>query len=279
MSDHAHNNGDDVEVIRPPKRIAKHVPDYTTVQMTYFDYVDLSNATSNQSIVTRHYIRLNSIYDVPIDAAGTSATNDVDADNLHAPAGRGAWENIYKYYRVLKSEVSLHFVNNSEISYSTTGVDHFVNTPKIVGYIPTDDTSNTTAPQHWTHWIERKHSKADLIDPGFVKNTTATANYRQAINHGLGLNKKQNFTYTPATWDYHITDDAEDERWTLLTQAPVIKRNLCIMATSAANAPGSGNFGNVYNIRCYYHIKYTVQLRELKDDLLFKTSSAPTTEN
>lgn len=275
MSGNAHNNGDDIPVIPPPRKIAKHVPDYTTIKLTYFDYVNLVEGSGNQNDIARHYIRLNSIYDIAKSAAATAATEDIDGALPHAPAGRAVWENIYKYYRVLSTDVTLTYVNNSAITYSTTGADEYTETPILVGYIPVEGESDSTAPQNWYHWVERKHSKAELMDPGWIKNTTATATFRQPISKGLGMTKIMKYHYEPGKWDYHVTDNAEDERWTLLTKAPEIARNLCVMACKAREPAGAGNFATGYDVRCYYHMNITVQLRELKDDILYKTDSAP----
>ena len=135
-------------------------------------------------------------------------------------------------------------------------------------------------PSHdrWCHWIERKHAKAEMMDPGYITDLTNTSPAYQHVNRCLGLTKKQNFTFAHSTWDYHITENAEDERWTLMGTTPAIERNLCLLAGVAGQRGGAGDFRGVYDIRCYYHIVYTVQLRELKDDILYKGVGQPTSE-
>lgn len=274
----AHNNGDDVPVVPPPAKIAKHVPDYTTTIMTYFDYVDLENTAANTETLAKHFIRLNSIYDVTPSAAGTAVTTDVDGLLAHAPAGRAPWESIYKYYRVLSTDVSLTFMNNSTINYNTAGVVDYMKCAKIVGYQPVEGTGANEQVSQWYHWVEKKHTRTELMNPGYIDLDTVATNVNLvSVTKGLPQVVKMEYHYEPAKWDYHVTDNAEDERWTLLTTAPIISRNLCIMAGSVCPPPAASDYRTNYSIRCYYHIKYTVQLRELKDDLLFATSTRPST--
>ena len=83
----AHNSGDDVEVVQPPSKIAKAIPDYTTLKFTYMDYVDLSVTASNDDTIKRLFIRLNSIYDPVFTDTSTATTRDVATEKEHRPPG------------------------------------------------------------------------------------------------------------------------------------------------------------------------------------------------
>ena len=136
------NNGEEVPVIPPPRRIAKIQPDYFTVVLPYYEtYRDGSNP---QTTNTNRHFRLNSIFDPDQTSTG------------HQPMGRDTWAGIYKYYRVIKTDVKITWQNFSNVG--------FTGETQVVGFELTDDTSSELT-DNTIAFMEAKQC-APLILPG-----------------------------------------------------------------------------------------------------------------
>ena len=105
------NDGDEVPVVPPPRKLAKIHPDYFTVTLPWVYKLQTSTeaqfAYSNSQPFVR--IRLNSVYD-PLKEISAIANPLRDIDRQ--PQGLTIWESHFKYYRVLRCRVKLTFVNN-----------------------------------------------------------------------------------------------------------------------------------------------------------------------
>ena len=87
------NDGEEVAVVPPPAKISKIMNDYTTIKLPWHEiyYGQISNVNSQDVLV----LRLNSITDPWVN--GTN----------HRPQGYIQWSTLYKYYRVLESQVNI----------------------------------------------------------------------------------------------------------------------------------------------------------------------------
>lgn len=261
------NSGDDIKVMPPPLKIAKAIPDYTTLKFTYMDYVDLAVTTSNDDTMKRVFLRLNSLFDPVHTDTATATTRDVATANEHKPYGREIWENIYKYYRVLESDVNLTFISGRIHNTDFSPLNAI-----LVGYSPTDDTADAKNYNDWRTMVEGKHTKNTLLSNGHFNGT----NYGFVNPTGLPTATTMSFHYSPETWDYHVEPNAEDERWTAMGANPAISHELMVYA--GATVPKSvGDFSTLYQVRCYFFISYTAQLREAKHEVIkVNTSTAET---
>ena len=93
-------DGEEIPVIPPPRNVSKIAPDYTTVVLPYYTKLvwnaDILGGTTYVGI------RMNSVYDPVI-------SNKADQQ----PQGRDQWAGIFNYYRVLKSDIKLTWLNNN----------------------------------------------------------------------------------------------------------------------------------------------------------------------
>lgn len=96
----SHSGGrDEVDVVPPPSRISKTVPDYFTINLPYAEAARLDASAISDQLV----YRLNSIND----------PNFTGSSDGHNPMGTAQWKTIYQYYRVLSSSFKFTFLNKS----------------------------------------------------------------------------------------------------------------------------------------------------------------------
>jgi hypothetical protein len=249
---HQFNTGDEVPVVPPPAKIAKIIPDYTTIKMpwhAYQGYFFNNNVRSNGL-----FIRLNSIQDPS------------HSFTWHRPNPYATWNTLYKYYRVLACDVHIryNFVKGEQPYQDlfTTGTG---GTPyespmasnmfsMICGYAPTDDASDIYP--NAVAAIEGKHSKNMWLDPRDAEFSGADGVVRY-----FGGVRECDYHYSPETWDYHIRDNVHDSRWTLLNSNPEESHLLhvyCMNANRASEATRDMKRWVRVDVNC----SYTVQLRE-----------------
>ena len=219
------NDGNEVEVVPPPKKIAKTIPDYSTIKLAYYDRV--STGAIIAPALSTYIFRLNSVFDPDVTGVG------------HQPLGRDHWAQTYKYYRVLSCEVTLKWYNATDV----TGAIRTI--PELVGYELTDDVADIYS--DWQAWVEGKHSKVDLL----LNTSTEFAG-------SGGHTTTQTFHYSPSQWDIHVHESGISERWTPVGENPATQHFMALHQTPAAGS------GATYEAVCMVYLSYTVQFRELQ---------------
>lgn len=219
------NDGHEVEVVPPPKKIAKTIPDYTTIKLGYYERVASGSVVA--PALMNYVFRLNSIFDPDVTAAG------------HQPLGRDHWAGVYKYYRVLAADVKLHWYNATDVTAAVRTI------PQLVGYELTDDVTDIYS--DWQAWVEGKHSKVDLL-----------LNNSNEFEGSGGKVAVQSLHYTPESWDVHVHEAGVTERWTPVGENSPNQHYLALHMTPAAAT------GATYEAVCMVYISYTVQFRELQ---------------
>lgn len=265
-----HNQGEEVPVVPPPKKVAKIHPDYFTVELPFVERL----FTSNESLFAYAndepfaIIRLNSIYD-PLQRrfGGKTGNPDAATESNRQPQGRNIWHSHFKYYRVLKTMVKLTFVNKRhQLSPDLPFAEHYV-----VGYELVDEDhaiSNNT-----DMFLMTKRAKRDILRPAhkgstFDSSGTVVNEFNIDSPHVI-----QTYTYNPTEWVHHVEELGEEERWTPIGENPAIDHNMCIRFMHLnASAPLS----QTEAVGVLVQLTYQVQFREQTDSFIktFNTETA-----
>jgi hypothetical protein len=258
------NNGDEVPVVPPPKKVSKIHPDYFTVNLPYIaQIVDLTAVQIpfvNATQIAR--IRLNSIYD-PI--VGALLNNQ--------PVGRDTWASHFKYYRVLRANVKLTWVSNYPTRDKVTIAAHPISHSFAVGFEVADQDASISNNCHM--FLTTKHAKRDIMPPAktihntYWNGTVAVKDSNVSENRVL----HQYYTYNPTSWDHHVSQVGAEERWTPIGANPAVDHDLVLRCfhMDATQNPLQDDLMNVM-----IQINYEVQFREVMDSIIkeFPTSTA-----
>lgn len=257
----APEEGGEVEVVPPPRKLAKIHPDYFTVTLPYVTRGWTSNEASFAYAVTTPFavIRLNSIYD-PLKAAHAGAGAPTFNSNVQ-PQGRNIWESHFKYYRVLKTHVKLTFISTRHQSTNARPFDEAY----VVGYELIDEdqpVSNNT-----DMFLMTKHAKREILPPCNRILTFDSTGAEVTRGHALPQTKVMTFTYTPGMWNHHVEELGIEERWTPILQNPAIDHDMAIriMHLDATTPATDGE-----TVGVLIQLSYEVQFREATDTF-FKT--------
>lgn len=233
---------DEVEVVPPPARISKIIPDYFTINLPYTQSLALTFNAAFETPATSEVFRLNSIYDPYQTGAG------------HQPMGRDNWAALFQYWRVLKSEWKITFLNSSFNRSSATTVN--TNAPTVGdyktqaqqfqwgGFQLLEDTGNSITDT--TVWFEGKQTAKCLLPPQ---------------PHPMSVNTLH-FTYTPESWDYHVNQGDAEERWTPVTSDPAVIKYIAITSGMVKAVTAGENVATSAQTRVLVEVMYTVQFRE-----------------
>lgn len=228
-------DGTEVQVMPPPAKIAKVIPNYFTVELPWVQTETLQVAAAVPSGVWTY--RLNSIFDPAVTTTG------------HQPLGRDNYSSLFKYYRVLAADVRLTWYNSHSIHANTPSTAQSLTYWLNVGYAPVEDSAATSLPTKVRTFQETKHTKYDIISPeGFAGPSMVS----------------QSFHYEPAKWDYHVQEANTEERWTPFAENPTNPHFLALFMGSLTN----GTTGTLVSVKCHVNIKYTVQFREIEPAIL-----------
>lgn len=244
---------DEAMVVPPPAKISKIINDYFTVQLplhhsTRFaiTFVD----SSQQGVISKQFINLNTL-NTPLSS---SSNRDY--------RGRNTWAGLFQFYRVLRLDIRFRW--------------HSANTTHMVGWHLHEDTDDTG----WTtrrDMAEAKHGGYDFCyahdrDPGITpvfNSTTGTKN--ECI---------QQYTYSPETWDHHVTKFGDQERWTSVSGSPVVPRYIHYGVVSPYNDTFDDPGSVAAFIHCNVDLLLTVQFREAGEAILMdEINNNPDTNN
>ena len=238
MSKRAATDGEEVEVVPIPKRVALTAPDYFTITLPYADYHHIPAFTAATTGVNRIY-RLNSVFD-----PSTLAT-------AHQPMGRDTWANVYDFYRVVHTKVKMTFINLSDITPGEVNGSDTV----IFGWEETDDSAGTIVTTR-TALMERKHADHRIV-PGCDRGNLKNGTYME-------------YAYSPTTWDNHVHSTGIEERWTAINSTPT-NSHFIVMHIFPAKV---GTTPQPMNFELAVEIEYTVQFREVKSSILLTNDGA-----
>lgn len=184
-------------------------------------YVTYFTATTTTTGTTSNVFRLNDIFDPEKTSGG------------HQPLGRDVWAGVYNYYRVLSADVNIACWNRSSSSNGDTWVASFL----------TDD--DTALPDNMNSKCEAKRSQYRLLNP-----------------KGTGIDRNSfEFKYDTANWDYHVTEESSDTRWTAIGASPTVA-HLLVLQSGAINASTSTD------IMVWLDIQFVVQFREANTTIM-----------
>lgn len=226
---------DEAPVVPPPAKVSKIVNDYFTISMPVHHHRRVALTYPAGTIVSE-FINLNTC-NTPI--GGT--TNDY--------RGRNTWAAMFQYYRVLKTDVRLTWYASNVNMY--------------VGWSLHEDTSHA----NWTtrrDMCESKHAGYDLLD---CHTPNASGGILPLENTMSGTKNRviQQYSYTPESWDHHVSKFGDEERWTSIGASPVVPRYMHFGAISCYTTEYTSGAPFVH---VDVDILVTVQFREAFESIL-----------
>lgn len=261
-------DGGEVQVVPPPRKISKIVPDYFTVKLPFYFSFNFSVAQANVKRENSYaiYLRCNSLYD-PI--VGTTSNEQ--------PQGRDTWAAMFAYYRVLSSHIRIRWLNKNasetvvrlDSANAATNYGDPFNGEYLVGYEMTDSTSATLS-NKLEMFMCTKHAKRDLLKAGRTVPGPLASGTRAVEGYG---EVTSTFNYNPEQWDYHVQEQGTEERWTPVKQNPANDHAIALRAFHKGTDDISNKDAGIY---CEVYIEYTVQFRETAASLIktLETSDA-----
>lgn len=243
--------GAEVPVMPPPSRISKIVPDYFTIDLPYYQIVQLTGTNTGASANIN--LRMNSIYD-PI--VGTLSDRQ--------PQGRDQWALTFQYYRVLKSQIKLTLLTNA--------IGNALSRPSqdtwVFAYELDEQLGNTATSVDAL--MTTKHAKRTMIS---VAPQTASGNGTNTVYNPQHVNMVElHHLYNPNTWDHHVQELGQSERWTPIGENPAFIHNMALRLIGLDNqAIADGQW------EMMVQVNYTVQFREARHQLIKETEGTYTT--
>lgn len=272
------NDGNEVPVVPPPRKISKITPDYFTNICPYYVMFAFHGASGNIRKINDDpiLIRCNSVWD-PI--VGTTADTQ--------PQGRDQWASLFKYYRVLKSEIKVKWYNmnppasESQLTTSTAGFTF--GSPFqgafLCGYEVVEDDAPAGIANDIFSFMCGKHAKRASLPPAKVRPsiTYVAPDYIRHMTVVAPGMAETNYTYVPEQYDHHIMQNTTADRWTLVSASPNVDHYIALRCFHKGDNSVWNNKDT--SIFCEVYIEYTVQWREAADSLTHLTDSTGASGN
>lgn len=266
------NDGEEIPVVPPPRKIAKMTPDYFTNICPYYTSF-VFNSTGEQSKRVQAYavlLRLNSIWDPVVGSLSDSQ-----------PQGRDQWATVFNYYRVLESHWKIRWHNQNvpicTPQLRTAAVTANYGSPLkgnfICGYeLVEDDTSSLLSDSIYT-FMATKHAKRTELHAA-TPNSTATVDQVYVVSPGQAVTE---IHYTPETWDHHVQTNTTAERWTPIASSPTVDHYAALRCFhKGSDDIATNKDGGIY---CEVYVEFKVQWREAASPLIKLVDSTPATGN
>lgn len=209
---------DEVPVMPVPNRVSKIAPDYFNIRLPigYTASVTSSTTIGIGDTIGGSYIKLNSFLNPVLGAT-------VD--------GRGSshWSVLFDYYRVTRCDVSITFFNQN-----ISSTDY-----ALVGWHLSDKSS----PTGWStqrDMLESKHGGSKVLAPFNLSGERQTLSY----------------SYTPGSWDHHVTESGIEERWTPVLSDPADPRYFHFGIVRGPHVPTAGQVSARYIMKITQHIQF-----------------------
>lgn len=206
-------SGGEVPVEPIPRSISKVIPNHFTISLPHelvYTFPDPSIFKEANTVIPLRF-RMNSIYD-PVVGAVSNAQ----------PQGRDLWSGLFKYYRVIGSEitVTLHSALAGWNGYNVTPTAGIARQGVFLwGYELLDQDSTTCTTRG--SFMTAKHVKRQLLYPGANQGTTTTLVEKQSSS-------TLSFKYDPSEWNYHVQETNSEERWTPIGSNPVVDHDVAL---------------------------------------------------
>lgn len=305
----ATGNDHEVPIAKVPRLISKIHPDVFNIRLPFFTRCEIPNGSvedGNPNPLC--LIRLNSIYDVfknthtqekfqvnPYPTLGTIAAtaanaNDPIANAITAtadpiintinegPVGRNLWQGHFKYYRVLRSDVKLTFINTN-CERQNDGEKALPNYASIngfhnmyaIGYELIDEDSMLC--QNLTAFMTAKGVVRDILMPatgGDISSVTTTDQFATCAKPSVGV---MQYTYHPANWNQHVEQQGVETRWTAIGSNPALDH---LLAPRAIHMDSDDQYWTAFpGISLLVQIEYEVQFRECLDSFIKEGYQVP----
>lgn len=267
------NDGEEVAVMPPPAKIAKVIPDYTTIRLPWHTFFTQESTPGSWNQTKT--INLNSPANPSVDFVS------------HLPMGWTNWIANYEFYRVLECDVNIrwHYVhgifpdafNQLQVANKTSCYS------LMVGYELTEDTAKKYG--NALQMIEGKHSKVSWLEPKDAElyNDSQTEPVTETTNeHDLtalsvltfGGYQEMDFHYDPSNWEYHVHEAGISERWTQNAAVSDNKHYLTIHTMTPGTNTITAPAGSTVFTRVDININYVVQFREAMESLFDRNTSS-----
>lgn len=280
------NTGDEVPVARVPRNISKIHPNHYTIRLPYIAKLEVQGTsigyTNSRPIAL---IRLNSIYDPIMEhhggitystTTGVPSTSEVNQAGFHdidkAPQGRDIWAAHFKYYRVLRSDVKLTFLNKF-CSQVGTAVpikplsDTAVYTNAFaVGYELIDEDSLTC--NNGNMFMMTRNAVRDILGPAEVAHVFGTGTLETDYIPRRPNVHVMTKTYIPEEWQWHVEQHTQDQRWTAVGANPAVDHLLAVRAFHMSETLPLPRPSANYWFGVMIQIEYEVQFMECLDNFL-----------
>lgn len=294
-------NDGEVPVAKVPRLISKIHPDVFNIRLPFYKSYPITNtwiARTNSRPLG--IIRLNSIYDIfkntqnqldypvnpfqavtdaattagianaPVGSAATVAAPPRFNDNI-GPVGRNVWQGHFKYYRVLRSDVKLTFVNVNCNRSGSTGT--LLSNPGgsvgalhnfyAIGYELVDEDGKLC--EDLTSFMTAKGVVRDVLMPAIGGDRIQYATTPDALSFftcakpAVGV---MQYTYKPENWNQHVEQKGQETRWTAIGANPALDHLLAIRAFHMDTVNQSFDYNGMEVI---VQIEFEVQFRECLD--------------
>jgi hypothetical protein len=275
------NDGDEVPVSKVPRNISKIHPNHYTIRLPYIQRLEVQGSscgyTNSRPLAL---IRLNSIYD-PImryhggitysTSTGVGASVEINQEGYHnydkAPQGRDIWAAHFKYYRVLRSDVKITFLNKFCAQAST---DKLLSTTSAfqnafaVGYELIDEDSLTT--NNCNMFLMTKNAVRDVMAPADVAHVLNSGTLSTDYIPACPNTHTMTHTYMPETWQYHVEQSTQDTKWTAVGANPSLDHLMAIRAFHMNESNPVPDPETNYWFAVLVQIEYEVQFKECLDN-------------
>jgi len=308
-------NDGEVPVAKVPRLIAKIHPDVFNIRLPYYVNFDILNGdverTNSRPLCL---LRLNSIYDVMKNThtatdyyvnpypelptvVPTAAQTAANANNPVAnattqlnvprfdvdggPVGRNIWQGHFKYYRVLRSDVKLTFVNKN-CEYGSN-IELYPNVDNIsawqnfyaVGYELIDEDGLLC--QQEDAFMTAKGVVRDIMMPamgGERVQVTATPGFATCCAKPAVA--VMNYTYHPEAWNMHVEQKGQETRWTAVGSNPALEHLMALRAFHLSDNTQARSSSK--NIGVMVQIEFEVQFRECLDNFIKEGYQQPSAD-
>jgi len=299
-------NDMEVPVAKVPRLIAKIHPDVFNIRLPYYNYASFANSAIEHGADNALFmIRLNSIYDIfknthaqtvyqvgPYPTLGTAALTSANANDPVAnanlavannplantlnigPQGRGLWQGHFKYYRVLRSDVKLTFINTNcertldPILVGLPGAITPIHNMYGIGYELVDEDAQLCDSS--ISFMQAKGVVRDILGP-------AEAAFRQQVNAtqaevfcakpAIGV---MQYTYKPENWNNHVEQKGTETRWTAIGANPALDHLMAVRAFHLDQF-NAQVWNNKIGMTVIVQVEYEVQFRECLDAFIKTT--------
>lgn len=261
------NDGEEVNVVPPPPKVAKVIADYTTIRLPWHhrEMIEMTNGNWNA-------VRL-----INMNSPSNPSANFIS----HYPMGWTNWTANYEFYRVLGAEIhietryvyGIHTKALSDFKLATASNNSGCFSC-MVGYELTEDGAKVY--QNAFQMIEGKHSTVKWLDPKDVEllgDRKADANISTQVLLTAGGRQTLDFHYQPENWDTHVHETGVSSRWTAVANVSDVQHYLAYHAMTPGDVNDRIPSGDSILLRVDMNVNYIVQFREALETMFTRNTA------